>query len=107
MGCSLSPSLRMRLSRCLRKVQLEGFTLDAPCGQGSDDGHPHEDMALLPTAALLTVARRWTQPKRPLAGAQSKNTAEALTEPSDHADGDAGQETTCCPTAPIRNGQKR
>lgn len=116
--------------------------------RGSDDGHPHENMALLPKAALLTVARRWTQPKRPLADAQisklwlgawwatgqevtqsrtrlkrlsahvptavrttgchqSRNTAEALTEPSDDADGDAGQETACCPTAPIRNGQKR
>lgn len=36
---------------------------------GGDNGHPYENMTLLSTAALLSVARRWTQPKCPLVDA--------------------------------------
>ena len=116
--------------------------------QGGYDGHPHENMTLLSTVALLTVVRRWTQPnahwlmhKKVIHGLgawwatghgvtqsqtrlkrlsthvhmavhttgcyQSRSADEALTEPSDGTGGEAGHESTCCPTALMRNVQKR
>ena len=116
--------------------------------QGGYAGHPHENMTLLSTVALLTVLRRWTQPnahwlmhKKVIRGLggwwatghgvtqsrtqlkrlsthvhmavhttgcyQSRSADEALTEPSDGTGGEAGHESTCCPTALMRNVQKR